>query len=266
MKTNTSIQNELEQISAIVAEIAKQHVFKVPENYFNQMHEQILSKINVAEEDILMYSKSNPFNTPQGYFENLADVILLHITSSQTSEKEIDESKILNFITPDNYFENFSESILSKVKSATVEPTINANKINSFEVPYNYFENNETQILKIVKQTNQPTSKLILWFNKTSIKFTAAAAAAALIIGVALYFNIQHQDVSNQKLTAQEIKLYLQNNTEDVDDLQLTETPIIKTYPTKKEIKHVDTKQIEKNELKEYLENELDESAINDAI
>jgi hypothetical protein len=266
MKTNKLIQNELEQISAIVAEMAYRNVFKVPPHYFENLDEQIIGKMINLEDDVLNFSKSNQFNTPENYFEDLAEVVLLNTTASQFNDNEVELSKVSNFSIPTNYFENFSESILNKVKSTDIEETIEASKINTFDVPDTYFEINENRILQVVKKSNHQTGKLILWFNKTSVKFTAAASVAAFLIGVALYFNIQQQSANNQKLTAQEIKCYLQNNTEDVEDLQLTETPIIKAAPVKNVIKKAENKEIEKNELKEYLENELDESVINEAI
>ena len=59
----------------------------------------------------------------------------------------------------------------------------------------------------------------------------------------------------------------MQNHAEDVEDLQLMENPVVKVSATKKVIPQVDNKkESEKKELKEYLENEVDESTLNDAI
>ena len=139
------------------------------------------------------------------------------------------------------------------------EDALECSKINHFNAPENYFEHNAAQILAAAKNESKEKGKIISWFNQTTFKFAAAASVAAFLVGVAIFTN-QPKSVDSAPLTAQEIKAYLQNNSEDVDELQMTETPVSKpiSAPTKAEK--------EKKQLKEYLENEVDESTLNDAI
>ena len=72
MNTNTEILNELEGISAVVALLPKVNVYQVHENYFEEMQQTVLAKINN--------------NVPEGYFENLCTSVLQKIKANEVAD------------------------------------------------------------------------------------------------------------------------------------------------------------------------------------
>ena len=299
MNTSDSILKEINEISPIVAAIGNRNGFQVPQGYFESQVDLHLQKAKSAvetenilpfsklnhfnspenyfkefapnlpqtkfDELVLDYSKINSFNVPENYFETLADKILAQTKLVSEEEKALEFSKVNAFNVPENYFDNLADKILAQTKLIGIEEEASeVSKINMFSVPENYFENNVEEILAKVKQSEK--GKVVSLFSKATFKFAAAASVAALLIGVAIFFNQPNQN-TEQALTAQDINAYLQNHAEEVEDLQLMENPVAKASTTKKVIPQIDNKkESEKKELKEYLENEVDESTLNDAI
>ncbi|MEY4875228.1 MAG: hypothetical protein RL708_377 [Bacteroidota bacterium] len=269
MKQNDSIQNELKHIAPTLLEIGNATAFKVPSQYFENIAELVCDKAKNQNEieAVLPFSKLNQHLTPENYFENLWQEIDL---KKENSLGELDAfSKTNAFTIPENYFDNLADNMLAKAKELnTAETTISFSKTNQFSTPENYFESNVENILASIKNNEeQKNGKIISWFNTSIVKFSAAASVAAMIIGMAILFQHPKQEI-NQNLTAQDIKCYLQTHTEEVDDLQLTEK-IVKSDMVKPSIKNIPTPitiEKEKTDLKNYLENELDEEDLNDAI
>lgn len=81
MPSNQHILNELSTISQTVANIPDEPVFTVPENYFAQFPEKLMSKIreDVQYETSLLspllggLEKKTPFSVPEGYFSTLEE-------------------------------------------------------------------------------------------------------------------------------------------------------------------------------------------------
>ncbi|MFM2225880.1 MAG: hypothetical protein RJA07_2082 [Bacteroidota bacterium] len=269
MKQNDLIKQELNQISPTIAAIGNREVFKVPQGYFENLPEAIANstKNTIDIESVLPFSKANNFIVPENYFENLTATITEKINTESISAEILPLSKLSSFETPHNYFNNFANTIVATIKNNDEnELVINFGKTNPFNIPENYFENNVEQLLLSAKNSTKENGKIIKWFNTSTFKFSAAASVAALLIGVLFLFHQSEQPI-NENLTAQEIKAYLQNNSEDVDDLQLGDKKIMK--PSNKPSVIVNQKkkiEQEKKELKEYIENEIDESELNDAI
>ena len=155
MKHSPEILKELADLSPVVAQFPKGNIFKVPENYFLNFSEILLSKIE---------------------------------ESGSLPAKEIITQKV-----PEGYFENLTESILNKVKDIPAEtakeemyilsPVIAGigNK-NIFRVPEGYFENFSDQ-----KQiTIEPAKVVTVNFRKRLLQY-AAAAVATFLIGLALF-------------------------------------------------------------------------------
>ncbi len=91
--------NELQQLSPLLAGIKKVNPFEVPENYFEQVGDDITllvteDRISSVLADV---SKEQPFEVPAGYFEQLADNILLK-TNEQAGEKVVAMPKRFNAI------------------------------------------------------------------------------------------------------------------------------------------------------------------------
>ncbi|MEN9521692.1 MAG: hypothetical protein RL065_69 [Bacteroidota bacterium] len=268
MEHKDLIKQELNQISPLLAEIGNRNGFKVPKGYFENLTENVLLKKNAAsfDEAILTFPKINSFTTPENYFESTEKLIV------DISKKMVDDEPILTFSklsafkVDEVYFENLSSHVFEKIKNSELNQELI--KVESFSIPENYFETNPDKFLAAAKASEQTETKVISWFHSGYFKFSAAAAVAAFIIGITFLFQSKSTISVNQELTAQEIKCYLQTHTEDVDELQLTDK-VVKANVKKTIINSIPKQnkvEIEKQELKNYLENELDETDLNDAI
>lgn len=79
------------------------HPFKVPDGYFDNLENSLLSEIN-----ILSIEKIEKLPVPNAYFDNLEDQILSEINLRSVLESNKTEVNI-------NYFENLENAIINKV-------------------------------------------------------------------------------------------------------------------------------------------------------
>lgn len=270
MEQSNKIKYELNEISPLIASIGNRNGFKVPERYFETLVDNLIIKKNgfTTDEYFLSYSKVGSFNVSENYFTDFKNSIIEESKNKFDFEQELNISKVSSFNIPENYFENFNDILTKKLESEKIK--VELINFENFSIPQNYFESNPDKFLQAAKASVQLETKVISIFNKTYFKFSAAAAVVAIIIGVTFLFKSQPSSTINNELTAQEIKCYLQNHTEEVEDLQLTEK-VVKADEKKvsNNFNHNSsstTKKIEEQDLKNYLENELDEADLNDAI
>ena len=155
MKHSPEILAELADVSPAIAQIPKMEIFRVPDNYFLNFSEILLSKIketgNLPAKEIITQK------VPEGYFENLADSILHKIKAAAV-------------VSVDEEMETLSPVIAG------------IGKENIFKVPEGYFEN---PILAI-HQVTQPAKIVKVDFRKRVLQY-AAAAVATFLIGLALF-------------------------------------------------------------------------------
>ncbi|HEU5365369.1 MAG TPA: hypothetical protein VFU62_07550 [Hanamia sp.] len=121
MENKTSdILNELKTISPFLANLEKVNVFKVPDNYFDDLDKKISTLLFLHQDE-----KNSSQRVPEGYFDSLSDRILSKIKkeASETATEEIKEiSPALHYLKeeqvftiPENYFDNLSNRILDKI-------------------------------------------------------------------------------------------------------------------------------------------------------
>lgn len=121
MENKTSdILNELKTISPFLANLEKVNVFKVPDNYFDDLDKKISTLLFLHQDE-----KNPSQRVPEGYFDSLSDRILSKIKkeASETATEEIKEiSPALHYLKeeqvftiPENYFDNLSNRILDKI-------------------------------------------------------------------------------------------------------------------------------------------------------
>lgn len=88
MKPHNDIKNELSTLSPLLANREKKNPFSVPDNYFSDLDNKIISTLNnetieseleEAEQLRLFHSRENTFNVPKGYFEQLPGKISARI-------------------------------------------------------------------------------------------------------------------------------------------------------------------------------------------
>lgn len=214
MTSNKEIQDELNEISPVVAGIPRVNTFSVPENYFNELPFNILQ---LQQSDITpSFAKiSEPLSVPEGYFDGLAGSILNKIKSQAI------------------------ESAAAEI--AKLSPTIAAigNK-NIFTTPRSYFDHVSTQVLDSIAKENAPAKVVEMKKRPGFIRYMAAAAVAG-VIGLSI-FNLTGKnaagnvtteipamaeaekiikdksfDAELNSLTDKDIEQYLKESGQDVD-------------------------------------------------
>jgi hypothetical protein len=119
---NKSIEilNELKAISPLLAAMEKVNIFQVPEEYFSDLDQRILTTIFIYQDE-----KNNLQKVPEGYFSSLSDRIISKI-KAEKNESATEEIKALSpalfylkeentFALPENYFDDLSDRILDKI-------------------------------------------------------------------------------------------------------------------------------------------------------
>ncbi|MBK6937188.1 MAG: hypothetical protein IPH18_10185 [Chitinophagaceae bacterium] len=125
MTRKDNILQELSELNSSLGANAGQHPYQVPAGYFDNLAENVLTKIKTQEaataHEELMHlspllaglSKEMPYSIPQGYFEQLAVPL-----NAQTAAEELSSlSPFLSgfkkenpYSVPDGYFENLSSA------------------------------------------------------------------------------------------------------------------------------------------------------------
>jgi hypothetical protein len=117
---STDILNELKTISPLLTSLQKVNVFKVPDNYFEDLDQRISTSVFLHQDE-----KNASQKIPAGYFDSLSDRILSKIKNENT-ENAIEEIKQISpalhymkeetvFTVPENYFDNLSNEIVEKI-------------------------------------------------------------------------------------------------------------------------------------------------------
>ncbi len=74
--------DELEKLAPGLSKLKKENPFRVPDNYFDSLADNIQQKIN-ALPDLERMNKENPFSVPEGYFNSLPTVIQQRIVTEK---------------------------------------------------------------------------------------------------------------------------------------------------------------------------------------
>lgn len=125
MENRTEILNELQSLSPTLTELHGVNLYTVPNGYFNVLSEDILHSIQVAKYGIVNSAqKQDTTDVPQGYFENLADTILTKIKQEDNVSEElrrlspmlysVQNEKV--YTVTKNYFEQLHTELMEKVQ------------------------------------------------------------------------------------------------------------------------------------------------------
>ena len=253
MENRIDILNELKALSPAIAAIEKVNVLTVPDGYFAQLANDILTGIktenglsNTAADFLLT-------DVPTGYFDTLANSILTKI-KAQDGEDAVAEisalsprlSDIKNADTlqvPTGYFDTLATSILTKIKVQEVEDAATEISVlspmlysikneNVFKVPQGYFEGLSETVLNSVN----PHTKVVTMKSRTNTFFKYAVAAVftgVIALGVFTFTDntkdefavpdyvtagLQVQDVDQElaKISDDDIVKFLEANGTDV--------------------------------------------------
>ena len=155
MNINNQILNELQELGPLLAAVPRVNVYATYDNYFAEMSEAIMAKLNVTE-----LASKEEYNLPAGYFENLSDTILQKVRANDVVDELTSISKTVANIgnknvysVANNYFEKLKlhEEVTNEVANelSSISKTVaNIGNKNVYSVADNYFE---TLILEKVK-------------------------------------------------------------------------------------------------------------------
>ena len=193
MEQITDIQNELKQLSPLLAGLDKSHLYTIPHGYFEQFPENMLSL--VKSYGILdQINKSQNDDVPEGYFDSLADNILSRIKLQAQSEPEEELSVLLKsaqkvnpYQVPVGYFETLSTEITAGLSESAadelkiISPLVaGISRENLFDVPVGYFDSLSNEIIS--KLDVQPVKVISIRKRTNIFKYAAAAAVTAVLI------------------------------------------------------------------------------------
>jgi hypothetical protein len=191
MTRNKDIANELEQISAVVAQINPMVPYQVPEVYFDTLSSVIMARIAAGghEENSLLQvaGKQMPQNVPAGYFDTLSDSILAKVKAQpeQTATEEL----------------------------AALSPILaGISKNNVYEVPVGYFDAVADTVNKQIKEETKVVS---IFSRKLLIRYAAAAVVFTMIaFGINMVLKQQSTTVAFAIAGVDPIKTQKQFNNE----------------------------------------------------
>lgn len=205
--------------------------FTVPEGYFSELEERILSEVSVRT-----LTEEPPFQAPEGYFESFEERILGAIKTEEFPKEQ-------PFKASEDYFSELENQILGKISLEKIS------KKEAFQLPSDdYFEKMEAKILeKTVGKKQSPF--LEVFRNKKIFRY---AASAIIISGLGFGFYKYQEKPADQfaQISSEEMVAYLADQPLTDTDLEMivTETGDLNIEPT------TTLETVSENEIMKYLE------------
>ena len=101
-------KEKLHIIAPILSEISlKKNAFKVPDNYFNTIEDDVVATINL--QNLLSKNSTSNFKAPNNYFDTIEEITITKLKAEVIQTKE--KSQL-----PDGYFDTFEDLVLTKIK------------------------------------------------------------------------------------------------------------------------------------------------------
>jgi hypothetical protein len=244
VKNENEILNELRQISHLVADLNRENLLKVPENYFEQFAGQVMLRVKSVHADQTIPSSLHAIDKniqlsqpPVGYFESFAEKMLKRVkteTGNSVEEELAGLSPFLStikrempFSVPQNYFEELSDNVLQSAKAidfvndkAENIPALlkGLKDKNVYTTPLDYFENFSDSVLSKIKNEPKKAKVISIGSRKTWLRVAAAAIVVGLISTIGYYtLNKSSQPTVSDPIAAlskvsdDEMNNYLQN-------------------------------------------------------
>jgi hypothetical protein len=90
----SAVSTELTELSPLLAGISKKMPNHLPENYFEELTQEIPAIISdEALPAVIDFSKSNPYQVPQGYFDGLSEQVLHKVPKNPGKVVSINRSR-----------------------------------------------------------------------------------------------------------------------------------------------------------------------------
>jgi len=187
---------------------SKTTAFAVPQQYFDDMHDQILLTLaadtlpNEPNAPLLQQmGKQNGMNIPKGYFDELHELVMIQV-SEEKIETLLNLSANSSFKVPEGYFDSFASNLLNKIQTieAETEPaTPNLDQIGKktgFAVPIGYFDQAAKQIeqqiqnlgTKVISMPQRATQNSTTANIRTIVRYSLSAAAMLAMFVVGMQF------------------------------------------------------------------------------
>lgn len=219
--------------------------FIVPEGYFDELNQQIVSYIKIDE-----LKKSAPgqgFDVPENYFEELSNNITARITVEENLDKET-----TGLTVPDGYFDNLQQQIQGRI---LVEEALTEHP-GAFAVPENYFSQLTENILNKTASQQPVKRKGVVrqLFASAAFRY-ATAACLTLAVGGTILLTQNSKDVP---LDHNHSFLHQSLSAIPVDDIQSYLQQNVDANDTRTEID--DSKQVNPDNLSNELQDYLDTS------
>jgi hypothetical protein len=224
-------------------------IFKVPENYFENMRLSITKEIEM-QENMFSNTKEASFSMPEGYFESLSSKILDKIDKLEDNKitlESLDKANV--FKVPDGYFEQSELNI-------GIE---RFGKENIYQIPNGYFEQLNERILSNISTNNSGKIIEVNWFNQSKRNILRWSAAAIVVLMLGWWYSVsQPNDINKldeqtalalEKVSKDDIKTYLE--TQDLSYLEYQATPEMSQSPNQKAL---DGLKIDKQDILDHLE------------
>ena len=257
MKNENEIQNELRQISPLVADLSRENLLKVPENYFEQLAGQIMLRVGAMRSGISTLSSLDKIDKniglsqpPDGYFENFAARMLKLVKAEAVDSVDEELANLSPFLStlkrempfsvPLNYFEELPDQVLQSAKAIdfvndemeNLSPLMKSLKNkNVYTTPLDYFENFSHGVLSKIQKEPKQAKVISIGSRKTWLRVAAAAMVVGIISTVSYYtLNKNSQPpVSDpiaalSKVSDDEMNSYLQNQYSPIYDTVITNT------------------------------------------
>lgn len=264
MKENNTILLELNELAPALAKRERKSPFVVPANYFEESLQAIVAKVAhpTLEKTVLPLPKTPSFAAPDGYFNGLADQVLQQIKAQSEPTASIAFGTKTNaFSTPEGYFEGLSDQLINRIQQhPEVEPILTANKRGAFTTPDGYFDTLADLTIHKIKHTGN--ANVVRWYSVQTIRRIAVAAAiVGVLFGSVWVIQLKSESANSDKLTAQEISTFIDNNSEELDEQVMMEAHTDKPVSTAAK-----TAAEDEQTKNEYIDNEVDENMLNELL
>ncbi|OJV53541.1 MAG: hypothetical protein BGO31_01350 [Bacteroidetes bacterium 43-16] len=284
MKSNLDIQKEWESIGAGFSTQIGLPLFRVPEDYFERLPNEIISgirAISAAEPELAQID--SPFLVPDNYFQQLDQNLLLAVKDARqvidhTTIKGLSKENV--FKTPEGYFDQFPDTVWALLQQEEpVEEELEESPLLASLKGINPFEQPETTEIAVPKIQSSPKAKPEIEVPMTvrkSLRWSNWAAAAS----VALFFvlgagwlitdnrnngnnmaqsTMSKPDMVSKKLAAlpdAAIEAYLDQNIDEFSEYMLEDNVSSATINTQYSAENA-LNNISDAELEAYLNNDL---------
>jgi hypothetical protein len=183
----------------------------------------------------------NVYTVPEGYFNNLADGIMssIHLEAIKPLAQQV------SYSVPDRYFEDLSATILARVQAipgalsspadtATTDFLSTIGKRNVYEAPAHYFDELPAQLVNRVNSSAKTKVVSLRTVTRNWLSYASAAAVAGIMVVGAFMFTDNNQQSASSYyngFTNIDVKKGVSTLSESEIDTYLTAHPSLFEIP-----------------------------------